>query len=418
MQISDDETQVEDGLDIDDDDEPSDNDANEDDESINKAKQDDDGSPIEAHEDNDNDVIENIENTESGLRRSSRANRGTGVERLQMDFQGKSYSRGRALQFLLKTKSTWPETFLNHRPKTYGNKHREKAVQFLQSIKTISQYSDHSVVDVMRSALNVIFTQMSAKKGMKLFGESAVAAIIKELKQLYQGSMPGKPVVQPVNVDELSREVKECAMEAVNLIKVKRYGKVKGRTCANGNKQHQYLAPDETLASPTASLEGFITTLLIDAYEERDVAIFDVHGAYLHAEFLKDKTVLMRLRDEFVDIMVKINPEYAKYVKVINGRKVLYLRVLRAIYGCIELALLWYNLFSVTLVKMGFTLNPHDKCVANKMVNGSQLTIVWYVDDCKVSHRDPKVVTKLIEDLKKNWRSENNTGKETYFSWY
>ncbi len=82
MQISDDETQLEDGLDIDSDHELSDSNANEDDENINQAEQEDDDSPIEAHEDNDNDMIENIEDTEPAPRRSSRANRGTGVERL------------------------------------------------------------------------------------------------------------------------------------------------------------------------------------------------------------------------------------------------------------------------------------------------------------------------------------------------
>jgi len=49
---------------------------------------------------------------------------------------------------------------------------------------------------------------------------------------------------------------------------------------------------------------------------------------------------------------------------------------------------------------MGFNLNPCDRCVANKMVNGKQLTIVWYVDDCKVSHENSNVVTKIIDDLK------------------
>ena len=49
-----------------------------------------------------------------------------------------------------------------------------------------------------------------------------------------------------------------------------------------------------------------MSTLVIDAHEKRDVAIFDVPGAYLHAKFPKDKLVLMRLRDEFVDIFFKL----------------------------------------------------------------------------------------------------------------
>ena len=49
-----------------------------------------------------------------------------------------------------------------------------------------------------------------------------------------------------------------------------------------------------------------------------------------------------------------------------NREKILYLKVLQAIYGCIESALFWYNLFSSTLEKMGFEINPYDKCVAKK----------------------------------------------------
>ena len=36
----------------------------------------------------------------------------------------------------------------------------------------------------IKAAVNVMFTQMQATRGFKLFGERAVAATIKELKQL------------------------------------------------------------------------------------------------------------------------------------------------------------------------------------------------------------------------------------------
>ncbi len=81
------------------------------------------------------------------------------------------------------------------------------------------------------------------------------------------------------------------------------------------------------------------------------MAIFNVPGAYLHAKFPDDKSVLIRLRDEFVDTMSDINPEYKNYVKVIGGKKLSYLRVLRAISRCIESALLWYNLFQACLYR-------------------------------------------------------------------
>ena len=83
-----------------------------------------------------------------------------------------------------------------------------------------------------------------------------------------------------------------------------------------------------------------------------------------------------------------------------NGKRVLYVKVLRAIYGCIESALLWYELYVKTLKGMGFVLNPYDRCVANKEINGKQCTIAWYVDDNKISHMDPKVVTEILDAIK------------------
>ena len=41
----------------------------------------------------------------------------------------------------------------------------------------------------IKAAVNVMFTQMQATRGFKLFGERAVAAMIKELKQSEEGSV-------------------------------------------------------------------------------------------------------------------------------------------------------------------------------------------------------------------------------------
>ena len=49
---------------------------------------------------------------------------------------------------------------------------------------------------------------------------------------------------------------------------------------------------------------------------------------------------------------------------------------------------------------MGFVLNPYDRCVANKMINDKQCTIVWYVDDNKLSHMDQKVLDDILEKMK------------------
>ena len=74
-------------------------------------------------------------------------------------------------------------------------------------------------------------------------------------------------------------------------------------------------------------------------------------GAYLHALITDKKIIIMKMRGIFVDMMCEINEEYKEHVRYENGQKVLYLRVLRAIYGCIESVMQWYILFKTTLEK-------------------------------------------------------------------
>jgi Reverse transcriptase (RNA-dependent DNA polymerase) len=94
-----------------------------------------------------------------------------------------------------------------------------------------------------------------------------------------------------------------------------------------------------------------------------------------------------------------MNPKHKPFVVVENGEQVLYVRLIKAIYGCVKSALLWYELLSSTLQDMGFVLDPYDPCVANCEIEGKQCTIGWYVDDTKISHVNPAVVTMIIDKL-------------------
>ena len=58
-----------------------------------------------------------------------------------------------------------------------------------------------------------------------------------------------------------------------------------------------------------------------------------------------------------MDIMCKMDPEHKKNVCVENGLTVIYLQPPKAMYGCMESALLWYDLYSKTMKSHGFTVN-------------------------------------------------------------
>ena len=98
---------------------------------------------------------------------------------------------------------------------------------------------------------------------------------------------------------------------AINSIKEKRSRKLKGRTCADGRPQRCYITKEDAYF-PNISLEAFFTSLIIDARKGRDVAIYDVPGAYLNADIPEDNVVLLNIQGEFVEIMCKVNPEHKK----------------------------------------------------------------------------------------------------------
>ena len=56
-------------------------------------------------------------------------------------------------------------------------------------------------------------------------------------------------------------------------------------------------------------------------------------------------------------------------------------------------------MFTETLKVQGFKLNEYDSCVANKVANGKQCTITWYVDDFKISHMERAIVDDVIKAI-------------------
>ena len=147
-------------------------------------------------------------------------------------------------------------------------------------------------------------------------------------------------------------------------------------------------------------------TAVIDALEERDVAVVDIPNAFVQTR-MDDEKVIMKMRGRLVDLMCTIAPDvYTKYVTIENGVKVLYLRLLNALYGTLKAALLFYQKLVKDLEAEGFELNPYDLCVANKMINNKQMTLTWHVDDMKISHVEPQEVTMMIDFFRKKYASD------------
>ncbi len=51
------------------------------------------------------------------------------------------------------------------------------------------------------------------------------------------------------------------------------------------------------------------------------------------------------------------------------------------------------------LKEMGVEVNPYNLCFVNKMVNRSQMTIQWHVDDLMISHTSGEAILQFLHAL-------------------
>ena len=226
------------------------------------------------------------------------------------------------------------------------------------------------------------------------------------MKQLHD-----RVVFEPLKLSKMNAQERKRAMESLIFLTQKQDGLVKARTCANGSTQREYTEREEA-ASPTASTDSIIITSIIDAKQERDVMTSDVPNAFVQTDIpVSGEMVVMKIRGALVDMLVDMCPEkYQDYVIMHGKEKILYLRMLKALYGMLVASLLYYKKFVKDIKTIGFELNPYDPCLANRMVNGQQHTIAWHVDDIKASHVQSKVNDEFLKWLEKTY-GEDGIGK-------
>ena len=244
--------------------------------------------------------------------------------------------------------------------------------------------------------------QMSLKAGLRSFGNDGIRAVEKEMCQLHD-----RGVMMPVHKKNLTSEQQKEALAYLMFLKQKCCGKVKGCGCADGRKQRAYIAKEESTA-PMVSTEAVFLTAVINALESWEVAVLDVPGTFMQADI--DELVHVRFTGEMVSMLLHINNDmYKDYIVTEKGKKVMYMELLKALYGTLHAAWLFWQKLSKQLIDgWGFTPNKYNDCVVNKTINGHQMTVVWHVDDLKVSHVDGKEVDKLIMQMEETFGTDAN----------
>jgi hypothetical protein len=198
--------------------------------------------------------------------------------------------------------------------------------------------------------LKNISTQWSLKQGLKHFPKETKEATLSELMQLHN-----MKVFELVDRLILSKQDVLGTLNTLTFIKRKRCGRIKVRTCADGRLQRDLYQKWES-SSPTVRMELVLYTSMLDAHEGRIVDVYNIPGAFLHAN--QTDLTYIRIIGDAAKLRVEISPDtYKKFMIPERGKDVIYLILKKALYGCMKLALLFWEHLSGKLIERDYKLN-------------------------------------------------------------
>ena len=184
-----------------------------------------------------------------------------------------------------------------------------------------------------------------------MFGSDGLASVKSEMKQLHD-----RKVMRPRFKKELTYQQRAEALSYLMFLKRKRCGKIKARGCAEGRKQQGKIPPEDT-TSPTMSTEAVFLTAMIDALEDHAVAVIDIPGAFMQADI--DDEVIIRFKGKMTELLIEVDKVlYRPYAMMEHGKTVIYVDLLKALYGTLKAARLFWEKFTTTLTTLGFQINP------------------------------------------------------------
>ena len=224
--------------------------------------------------------------------------------------------------------------------------------------------------------VHVVTGNMSYGKAQRLHGTKADEAILSELTQMIT-----KKVFKVV---PWSRARGHKVLRSHVFLKEKRDQegaliKVKARLVAGGDGQDRSLYPVEKRTSPTVHTESIFCLLGLAAAEGLKVGSIDIEAAFLEPDL--KKLILMLIDRQSSAILVAKFPELAEFL---NSSGCLVVELLKALYGLVEAAQLWYLKLSTALTSFELQISLIDRCVFHGVLGGHKMYVCVHVDDIAV----------------------------------
>ena len=170
---------------------------------------------------------------------------------------------------------------------------------------------------------------------------------------------------------------------------------LKGRVVGGGDRQDASQFSESEVSSPTVSLTSVLIGAAVAAHHNHVITTLDHKAAYLNAAMV-GPPVHMMLTPEVSTMLCKMDSTYNKFVRA-DGRIAVTLK--KALYGCLQSALLWYNELSSTIEGRDSGRTPMI-CAVTHELSGNTCNILVYVDDLLITSTAATDLQEVATTLK------------------
>jgi hypothetical protein len=165
-----------------------------------------------------------------------------------------------------------------------------------------------------------------------------------------------------------------------------------------GDGQNKDEIPERLRSVPTTATSSVNTVASIAAARNMEVATVDVKQAYLNADM--EGEVFMWIPEPIASVLCEREPSFKPFLHTNKqGQGRVLVQLLKAQYGCVESARLWYEHISKAIMEQGFQINPFDQCIFQRRSGDTWTYITLYVDDLMIVSDEISMVDEVIEKL-------------------
>lgn len=251
-------------------------------------------------------------------------------------------------------------------------------------------YDKHCLLaDIDNSNSNL--SNLKIKDSIKIFGaDETIASIRQEIAQMFQ-----KGVWELIDKNTFVKKVIPTKL----FIKAKfnsegNFEKLKSRIVACGNFDNDKGNKEEN-AAPTVNINTVMLQLAIAAKQDLELKVFDIGGAYLHAELQQDKNI--RINADIVELL-QLDSEK----KFTRSDGSVFAKLRKCLYGLSISGKKWYETLDKFLQDCNYKKSVYDPCSYFKRENNKLAMISIYVDDILVTASSAEI-DKLEAAMKRRF---------------